>query len=414
MSKLHFFTELDLLNPQTASQAYGPVPGSETTQYRVTSLHSASGQPRAYAVFDGMVLVQEPNLGSSTVNLVLRPTSQPAVVNFARVKYIIYRGVLRQSLISPNGQEIAPAATIDLTDEIWRQQNLYNTIQGTNDPPSSRILGIHLTATGLGGDRFLDQAELARAFDRKDSPFQLPLVRGGMSIGQFDPAEFGIEIVVSGLGWEAAFGDARRTETIILAPAFNPQATDSEKLENLHQRERILNYIDPCAFFGLFFREGMMAKIVAGTSFVPLKDADQIYSLVQDKFFTQDFFYLDIRNEHNHSLNYYRNFNEGEEVRTDVQPSGPVTESYDTHGWPIYRRSVLLFTNPGASSDLNLEIYKGGYEKAAAYVAQDFYQDIVLNPRNRLRNVDIQGNADYAGPIILAIPRDTNGNTLCY
>lgn len=414
MSKLYFFTELDLLNSQTANQAYGPVLNSETTHYRVTSLHSATGQPMAYAMMDGMVLVQESSPGSNTVSLILRPTSQPAALNFARVKYIIYRGIFRQSLISPNGQEIAPAVTNDLTEEIWRQQNMYNVIQGTNDPPSSRILGIHLSASAQGSDLFLDQAELARAFDRKDSPFQLPVVKAGMSIGGFEAAGFGIEILTSGLGWEATFGEARRTETIIQVPAFNPQGTDSEKLENLHQRERILNYIDPCAFFGLFFREGMMAKIVAGASFVPLENADHIYSLVQDKFFTKDFFYLDIRNEHNHSLNYYRNFGEGREVRTDVQPSGPVSESYDTHDWPIYRRHVLRFVNPGATSDISLRIHKGGYEKAAAYVAQDFYQDMLPNPRNRLRNVDIQGIGDHAKPVVLSIPRDTNGSTLCY
>lgn len=59
MSKFHFFTDYDLLNAQTSSQAFGPagvanIGGTDYDQYRVTSLQTASATPKAYSICDGM------------------------------------------------------------------------------------------------------------------------------------------------------------------------------------------------------------------------------------------------------------------------------------------------------------------------------------------------------------------------
>ena len=67
MSDIYFFTDVDLLEEQTAEQgqeqakgrAFGPVFGHEDTQYRVTSMHTAKADPNAYAVCDGWILLKK-------------------------------------------------------------------------------------------------------------------------------------------------------------------------------------------------------------------------------------------------------------------------------------------------------------------------------------------------------------------
>ena len=104
------------LNVQTAAQAYGPLPASGgNDEYRVTSLHTASFHPTAYAVCDGIVCVQRiPN--TALLNIVLRPLVQPAL-NLAPVKYVIYKGILENSLI--NGAEVASPGNNDLAKFVF-------------------------------------------------------------------------------------------------------------------------------------------------------------------------------------------------------------------------------------------------------------------------------------------------------
>jgi hypothetical protein len=57
----YFFTDTNLLTVQSAAQAFGPViPASvaNTDEYRVTSLHTATSNPTAYAACDAIVCVQ--------------------------------------------------------------------------------------------------------------------------------------------------------------------------------------------------------------------------------------------------------------------------------------------------------------------------------------------------------------------
>jgi hypothetical protein len=60
MAAFYFFTDPDLLNAQPASGAFGPVtPTATHHRYRTCSLHSATGEPKAYAVCSGVVIVQQ-------------------------------------------------------------------------------------------------------------------------------------------------------------------------------------------------------------------------------------------------------------------------------------------------------------------------------------------------------------------
>jgi hypothetical protein len=59
-AEFYFFADTNLLMLQTAAQAFGPVnPVANTDEYRVTSLHTASSNPTAYAACDAIICVQQ-------------------------------------------------------------------------------------------------------------------------------------------------------------------------------------------------------------------------------------------------------------------------------------------------------------------------------------------------------------------
>ena len=95
MASFYFFTDVDLLQTQNASQAFGPI---SNTSFRTTSLHQSSSNANAYAVCDGQVFIQQNSQNSNLVNLLIKPKNQ-GIVNFVNVKYFVYRGILKNTLI---------------------------------------------------------------------------------------------------------------------------------------------------------------------------------------------------------------------------------------------------------------------------------------------------------------------------
>src|SRR5687768_7432081 len=142
MAKFHFFTEVDLLTNQTKAQSFGPVTGFEQYKYLVTDKHTASADSKAFAVCDGVVFIQEIP-GTNNVNLVLRPSQQPPF-SFPKIRFFIYRNILKSSLI--NGADIAAASTNDLTQSIWNSQAAYNATTGANANPPKEALGTDISA----------------------------------------------------------------------------------------------------------------------------------------------------------------------------------------------------------------------------------------------------------------------------
>lgn len=108
MSDIYFFTDVDLLNVQTAEQAFGSVSGCEDTQYRVTSMHTATANPCAYAVCDGIIKIQDSDLNpDNLVNIILKPSSHQKI-NGVEIKYFIYRGILKESIVNYTSKFVNP------------------------------------------------------------------------------------------------------------------------------------------------------------------------------------------------------------------------------------------------------------------------------------------------------------------
>ncbi len=332
MAKFHFFTDIDLLNAQTEEQAFGPVKGFEATKYMVTSLHSASSNPKAYAICKGQVLVQLDDTDSTLVNIILKPETQP--YNCPSVKYYIYRGILKNSLI--DGNNVAKDVN-----------TLTKTIHDSAGSPTKDILGIELYNT----TNFQNNDSVDNAFYLPKDDIQLWPVDGGWSIGAFDKNKMGFEIMLNVLGFNPTFALVRNNSNIIQVADVNDSSTQAQIFDHWHKKEAVLNYLDSAAFYGNLYED----KVFARKSSDKINDAlvpdytkykkDEIYENIlvgisNGNFFNRNKVYLDIRNEFNYSLNYFRNYLNTCKFSFQDDDSNPEIEiNYYRSSWPILKIS---------------------------------------------------------------------------
>jgi hypothetical protein len=407
MARFHFFTDIDTLSNQPAADAFGPMSGAAATQFRVTSLHraAAGASPNAYAVCDGLLLAQD--AGTDLLNLILKPTEQPPFA-FPKIKFFVYRGVQKSSLVS--GDEVAPATNNDLTKSIWDSQQARNASAGTSAAAPAEALGL-----GGGGGSIED------VFYREDASFQLPLVRSGWSFGQFDPAQFGFEIMVESIGFDPELPIVRTAENVISVAALPASPTQAQEFEHWHDKEAIQNYVDPSAFFGGFYFHTLRVKHSDGS--VSKKKKNALYDDVlkgahltaqgDGVFFNRNKIYLDIRNEYNHSLNYFKNY--GTYTNTDIYYAGdtidPVTvRNYYASEWPL-----MVVDNPDMSAGntnskkqvirLSLPDGSGDNPLPTLYVSAGRTADLYpREPKGAARLIDLTVVSGFTNEVSLAIP----------
>lgn len=378
MSNFCFFTDADttgVLNPQGSSSAFGVVSESE---FRVTSLHTANpaSAPRVIAITDGQIAVQQDSGNSNVLNLILKPIDQPGVgnrINFVAIKYFIYKGVLKDSLIS--GSSVAAETSNQLTSRAKKAQDSMNRAaevlleepaNSISFTPSIKLLGYDITGN--------DDESLDKLFYKEDNSLFNPLtVSCGDYIGDFDPNQFGIEIVLDEVRTKANFILTKNVETKLQAPLPSVDNA-STQFKRRHQKEAAISFMDPCAFFGSFFQHGgslgLPIKLryrLAADDVIDVaqetKDSDlhkangnDIYDKLLVHFANKNSVYIDLRNELNTSINFYQNY--GNIVKltiplADAAVDDPVIDRdyyVANSGWP------LLVLRPDASDIAGLGI----------------------------------------------------------
>lgn len=328
MGKYYFFTEPDILNTQPLINpiSFGPVYNNELTQYRLTNFHSATQDAKAFAVCNGTVLGQLN--GSGSLNLVLRP-SQQLYYNNLKIEFFVYRGLDKNSLI--NSGQIAARGSNDLTELIWNAQDKRNSATGVIEEPSEKALGVHLSAAGVTPYKFLDTDFVEEAFLREGVDFQFPFVKKGMFLGKFEQANVGFQIITEDVFHNLQFQQIRSLDDIVTI-SLPGGSSDGEVIEHRRKQEVVLNYIDPCAFYGGMYSKGVLVRdsiSASGTA----ETKEDLYTKVLQKFHNVNRLYLDIRNEHDHSLNYYLAYND--DVKIGVNGGGLQDVDYYRDGWPI-------------------------------------------------------------------------------
>lgn len=310
--KFYFFCDLDGVAPQAPDKNFGPTATNPDTEFRVTSVHTIASPSNAYAITKGSVFVIPDAASPATkVNLILRPTEQPEKEGLPSVKYYVYKGILLTSLI--DGVNIAADTSNELTASIWDSQRKRNdsadkasgagsgTTNDSNSPPLKESI-LREIGTSFGGDT----AVYNMFFKDEEGNEQLPTVEAGWHIGDFSPGEIGIEIITEQIGFEPDFTFISTLENKITATALPIIPNQAETFSHWNEKEKILNFLDPCAFFGSFYSTGLKAFKSGSKGGY---QGDGIYAeILLPIFANKNRVYVDIRNEHEYSYNYYQNY----------------------------------------------------------------------------------------------------------
>ncbi len=326
MADFYFFTDPMKLGPEPPSASYGAKTG---TKYQVSSGFQSSGpnvNPGAYAITSGRIAVCWGfGSGASTfdkriVNVILKPDTQPGG-SLPMVKYFIYKGITATSYFDINGSnnEVFMDAPIDMRPVIKpidtnslpllirmkdaRNQLIANPIGNVPSPEilNEDNLGFGRT-NGENASNTLTET-IDRIFNNNwdDEPGingnipELPMVREGEKIGDFISSninvgsngrlgEFSLEIVLDRVGYNSvlsiAAGNSSGTNSwttgvygsnfhvITLESVLGGTGALSEYKAtfNLALKEQVLNFIDPCAFFGAFGNHGMPTLYIPSDS----------------------------------------------------------------------------------------------------------------------------------------------------
>lgn len=407
MSDFYFFTELDKFQnaSQSQTEAFGPLsPSSGKDRFHATNIHKMGSEALAVAVCEGIVLVQENNNGD--LNIILKPLQQPIDLGLPYIKYFVYRGIKKSSLIDTSTDQVAAKSTNDLTKRIHETQEAVNKEESGSEEPPKEALGIDYgSATGA-----MDIEE--EAFYPENVTYQLTKVDAGMTIGSFKSDKIGFEVITEELGEQEDFNFAREVDNVIKVDELPASPSQPELFSHWHEKEKILKFIDPAAFFGAFFNTELKTKPLDSNGNPQIKDSSNIYNDVISNFSNKNVVYLDIRNELNFSLNYFRNYNPGD---IKLSLDGDVT-SFDSTGnevnyyisdWPVLRLNNFI------NGDSDKFFVKVGLPEAdnpnpllyLAKVATEKSFPGLPTSNNKLKNLIFETGDDYSNPITLATPK---------
>lgn len=436
--EIYFFTDVDIndqkknVSTDTIANtgAFGEISDS---QYRVTSIHTAQHEPKAIAIVAGTIVAVQDKDDPTIINLILKPTARITEITgktFPAIKYILYKGVLKSSLVETvSGVEvISDPFNNNLSQYLYEKQNAINLEKekiavpplspgSIKDRPSAKMLRLDPTVT-FSPDDDIDTL----FYQSENAPYQIPPVKGGWHIGSFNMAKFGIEIIFDGVRTKSRLKNAQHVETII-SPATNSTSTEEDRFKRKTEKEEVLNYMDPCAFYGSLFSHKKI-NYVYKTTDVKSKPEDTDFKTtvvpedIYDKilaplFFNKNVVYIDIRNEHNRSFNYLENYADiirFNGIGKNYYTNWPITNITEKNGDLNYYDSISNSAN--ASNLLKLEIptsaNKDENKKPLIYISNGYLKGITFPEElvNETKFVDTNNNflKGYIKPIKLALP----------
>jgi hypothetical protein len=351
-ARFYFFTDPALLQaqpdlpasgqPAPGQLAYGPaVPLGGKDQFRITDRHNftSSGAP-AVAICDGVLCAQEDDQGALT--LILKPSQAPPFESPV-VSYFIYKGIDKGSLLNPAGDQIlddVAATATEFTKKVtkeWKAQN-------SNDLTGSRAaLGLDRDATFQHDDGtkiFTGTDPVERLFSYPHKTMQLPTVAAGDVIGSF-LGSGGLEIVLLRLGYKPKLALARTADNFIsvtsLPSGTASQADDYTYFTHWHEKEQVLAYMDPCAYFGSFVQAELYTKSANNAAKVK---GSNIYSDILHPFANRNIAWLDIRNNYSYSYNLFGLYDDTIRFVSHSNANLTNNKNFRSGSWPILRLSI--------------------------------------------------------------------------
>lgn len=338
----YFFSDIGHLKPQI-NNSFGPSDniseqGIDYEQYLTTSMHTATEAIDAIAVCKGQIFIQEQSENGNLLNIIFKPTDIPPF-NFPNVQYFIYKGIRKDSLIAANNIDLVPKNTNELIDSIWKAFESSNS----DGSPSKSILGLDSSVTLLS-----DMTSIENVFLTSFDKVQIWNVLPGMVLGKFDQDNIGFEIIINSQDYVPILKLTRNSKTVLKCKALSTGFLQKDFFQHWHVKEDVINFIDPCAYFASFYNDSL--KVFHLGQEIVLKK-DSLYTELLDKFLNKNIAYIDIRNEFNSSLNFFKNYGVSDvDNGTNLKikkgdESAFVAVDYYKNRWPI-----LTFDSSGFDS----------------------------------------------------------------
>jgi hypothetical protein len=339
---MHFFTELSIPSQNsTSSLPYGPHTGGfglELTSYITYSAFAPSSDLKVFACQNGMMFIQESDF-PDTINVIIKP-SDSLSIPFSGVKYYIYRGLRKDSFIDSSGPEdiitLQDSSNSEFMARFWtNHENLkLNESNPLLPNPTPDNLGLDALIAGT--------VNVEDLFNNSQEARQVKVLEGEW-IGTFNSAvPVSFEIIVDSELLTVDLNYLRATSSSVSAMS-NPVLSEDITEDNAI-RERIHSYIDPAAFFGMHFDDGIKTSSYSGTvkTTVVMKKQD-LYDNVLSLFLTKNRVYIDIKSERGYSYNYYGIYGDTNDNLIRILDHSTSTLNdhiYYTNKWPIYYTDV--------------------------------------------------------------------------
>lgn len=375
MADFFFFTEPSKLNDQIAAQAFGAV---DENQFRIGNMFSATADAKAFAITDGLVLVQQ--IGTTNkYNIVLKPSQQPDL-SLPKIDYIIYKGIKKSSIIT--GSKVAAASKNDLTSVIHAGAQQWYAADGlsvpSTEPAANTSLGLGYSATNSDPDFVIEDSATLDSVFYSSNAITLPFAFGGNYIGDFDSSgEIGIVVVFEKIGYKPTFKIARELQSTMTFDPLPSSPSNAEIFKRKNEKERVLSYADSTAFFGAF--NGLGIKVFDGSAFVS-KNGDELYNEVVSKHFNKNIIYLDIRNDSDDFFNYYENYGDTIEWSLDNSENMVSVDYLRNDKWPILTIDDTSGSSEFSAGNINkvikVAVQRGDNEIPLLYYKRAFKNDL--------------------------------------
>ncbi|MBK9450830.1 MAG: hypothetical protein IPN95_15770 [Bacteroidetes bacterium] len=417
--------------------AFGPVTGSEFTKFRVTSLHegvlngNSRSDPRAFAVCNGRVRVQQDGSNPDLLTIILAPDVE--LIPGIPIKYFVYRGIKKDSLLS-NPTILVPAAP--LNDQIFTDNYILN-----NHPDT---LGLAFRSSTNSPPSTLFEREDNDTIDSiffESTTLRALHVMAGKELGLFDGNSFGFEILLGSV-WAEHTLDIIRNVSLTNGGNFVEVLNSFSGAEIRAVREKVYTYLDPAAFFGMCTSKGLTIRYLSTVSGSPtaIRTPQQLFDELLTLFLNRSKSYIDIRNENGLSYNFYLTYNPGiinvgldsfelHDIEKDNVPmSSANSRSYETSGWPILildYGSQSPFAIPSGSEKAGIRIQlawgvSNPGDRRTMYLANGhyYYDQTGKKKRGRLFSVNnansylvLKNQSGWCNEIVLGIHSVDEGQT---